>query len=179
MCKVKLKYDNPHFKEIYDYSDTSESGLISKISGEKVGFIHHNRITNVKTWRIKFKEKSYVISRLIWYILQGSIPVDRVVDHKDGNPLNNKITNLRLTTQLVNNKNHAKQVNNKSGVTGVYKEEGRWRVCWSEDGAKRTKSFSIAKYGKEAFNLAVAFRSDKISEIGEYTERHGKDGFPN
>ena len=42
-----------------------------------------------------------------------------VIDHLDGNPLNNQKNNLRICTHAENMRNRKKNVNNKSGYKGV------------------------------------------------------------
>lgn len=42
-----------------------------------------------------------------------------IVDHKDGNPLNNRKSNLRITTQQNNVLNRSFMSNNTSGILGV------------------------------------------------------------
>ena len=55
---------------------------------------------------------------------------DMVIDHLDGNPLNNQKTNLRICTQSENNKNRNLNINNRSGFKGVYWFEKikKWRT---------------------------------------------------
>ena len=52
------------------------------------------------------------------------------VDHKDNNPSNNRIENLRSVTLSENSYNAKKRADNKSGVKGVYwhKEGKKWSV---------------------------------------------------
>lgn len=65
------------------------------------------------------KKREYV-HRLIWTILNGPIPNGYGIDHKDRNPSNNYIDNLRLATQQENRMNCGKAKKNKSGFRGVY-----------------------------------------------------------
>ena len=46
-------------------------------------------------------------------------PEDKIIDHVDRNPLNNRKENLRVCTQVDNVKNKSKASNNTSGVVGV------------------------------------------------------------
>jgi hypothetical protein len=50
------------------------------------------------------------------------------VDHKNGDPLDNRRCNLRLCNSRQNAWNHKIASNNTSGVTGVFqiKKSGRW-----------------------------------------------------
>ena len=53
---------------------------------------------------IKFKGKQYKAHRLCWFFIYGKFPKD-VIDHIDGNKLNNSIRNLRDVTQAENTRN--------------------------------------------------------------------------
>ena len=86
------------------------------------------------------------------------------VDHIDHNGLNNLRFNVREGAGKVNANNKDIQINNKSGVTGVIFEDGlkaRWKAQWNDsDGKKKTKSFSINKYGENAFIKACECRQE-------------------
>lgn len=52
-------------------------------------------------------------------------PNNAVVDHKDGNKLNNQKHNLRICTHKQNARNSTKPISNKSGYKGVFYYESR------------------------------------------------------
>lgn len=86
------------------------------------------------------------------------------VDHIDRNGLNNLRFNVREGGGKINANNKSIQINNKSGVTGVIFEDGlksRWKAQWNDsEGKKKTKSFSINKYGENAFIKACECRQE-------------------
>ena len=175
LCKITLNYNQDIFKKLFYYDETSPSGLRYKVSnnckgpnkrnaGDHVGSIRHNRM-----WVVKVNNKDYVIHRIVWYLNFGNIPKDLVIDHINGNSLDNRLDNLRLTSQQINNANRSMQSNNRSGKTGVYFEisSQKWKVQWVENGKYRTKRFI-------SFDDACQYRDKMIHNIGYYTERHGQ-----
>lgn len=48
--------------------------------------------------------RSRYIHRLVWEAFKGSIPVNKQINHKDGNKINNKLSNLELVTAKENTK---------------------------------------------------------------------------
>jgi hypothetical protein len=80
---------------------------------------------------IAINGKKYLAHRLVWLYIHGSFPVD-MLDHIDGDKLNNRINNLREASNQQNQHNRTKfQSNNKTGFLGV---------CWH----KRDNKFMAA-----------------------------------
>jgi hypothetical protein len=91
--------------------------------------------------------------RLAWIYVHGD-PAPKIIDHIDGNPSNNAITNLRAATEVQNHQNMRRcQRNNKSGFLGVSREDNGYRaVIQGNDGRqKRIGKFKTAEEAAAAY----------------------------
>ena len=81
--------------------------------------------------------KQYKIHRLIFCMFYGYFP--EFVDHIDGNPSNNDISNLRKCTKSQNQHNTKLHKNNKTGVHGLSlnARNGKWLVQLQVDKRKK------------------------------------------
>ena len=97
----------------------------------------------------------------------------QVIDHIDGNKLNNHPSNLRYCSSSDNNKNRGKSKKNILGEKGVTWDERckAWRASWFQNNTVSSKIFSIKKYGDQAKDLALAYRIAREQEIGGYPNR--------
>lgn len=79
---------------------------------------------------VRLKGCSYRCSRIIWSMFHGQIPEGLEIDHKDGNPSNNMVSNLRPCTSSQNKANTKIRADNTSGIKGVdfLERLGKWRV---------------------------------------------------
>lgn len=134
-----------------------------------------------KGYQVCYKSKQFMVHRVVMY-LHGVDCTGKVVDHIDGDPCNNKITNLRVVTSEENSRNKSLFSNNTTGVAGIniVLDNGRlYYVVRVNINSKRVaKRFNIKKYGLlPSFYKACEWRKEQIKLLNEqgagYTERHG------
>jgi hypothetical protein len=113
---------------------------------------------------IRIDSVRYSAHRLAWLYMTGSIPKD-AIDHIDGDPTNNKISNLREATQQQNMYNLRKSVKNTSGYKGVHFHKGtsKWRAVVTVD--NKPKHLGLYLTPEEA---NIAYTSWCIQNRGEF-----------
>ena len=102
--------------------------------------------------------KRYLAHRLAWIYVHGYTP--ELIDHIDGNRLNNKISNLREATYAENAYNSKLRSDNKSGVRCVSWDKKRqsWEVRVKING--KLKHFGNYKDLDEAAKVADKIRKE-------------------
>jgi hypothetical protein len=160
------KVDRPaeHF-----LTEASYKNYLSRFAGKRAGCIVKYKGTSYR--QIRVNKTLYMEHRLALYFGLGVWP--ERVDHKDGDGLNNALTNLQPACAVVNGKNCRLSTNNTSGVNGVYfhKQSNKWvaEAHWTENGSHRKKSlgsYILIEEAKEARRL--------WESANNYTQRHGK-----
>lgn len=124
----KLNYT---YKELIDTFLYNDGELIYKVNkstnvkaGDIAGCVNSNGYKVVSN-----NGKLSYVHHLVWLFHKGVPPkIDVSIDHKDGDTMNNNISNLREATQTQNNMNSRISSNNKSGIKGVsfHKARGKW-----------------------------------------------------
>lgn len=114
--------------------------------------------------------RQIMLHRLVFLYHHGYTP--EIVDHIDGDILNNRIENLRPATRSQNNINSRTRNDNKSGQKGV-----RWR----EDHKKWQAGITVDKK-KHHLGFYTAFEDAKNAYLiaaqqlhGEFATTRGKD----
>ena len=179
------------FSQYFTYDETSPTCLrwaVSRYSGQGRRLMvtkgdvagHRSKMYHI----VQVHGVKYRCHRVVWSILVGNISSDDVIDHRDGDSLNNKFSNLRLANQKVNSENRGKSIANRSGVTGVAlsvckKGNVTYSATWKVDRKTMSKKFSVNVHGLlPAFSMACEFRKGVIARLNKqgasYTERHGK-----
>lgn len=165
------------------YDETSPTCLRWKKNNKIAGTRTFNKYGDAKSMHVGVGGTLYKNHRIIWVIHNGYIENDLQIDHIDGNPFNNKISNLQVKTQAENLRNQKMNPRNKSGITGVvfdYRNgvltniQSKWK---DEFGRNMSKSFSINKFGFDlALTMAIDSRKEQIDRLNQlgfnYTERH-------
>jgi hypothetical protein len=111
---------------------------------------------------INGKLKGFVLARIVWFLRTGQYP-KLEVEHKDCNPNNNSIENLRLSNRSENLCNTRLRADNKTGHKGIYPRYGKWVVqIW-----KNAKCHNLGIY--ESIETAITIRNLAIQRFhGEF-----------
>lgn len=118
---------------------------------------------------VTFNQIKYLLHKLAWYFYYDEYP-DFQIDHINQDTHDNRITNLRKTTDKDNSRNKPKRRDNKTGVTGVYFESytKKYRAnIIDNDGKCIRKRFTT-------LDEAKSWRDSKAIEFG-YSENHGRE----
>ena len=121
---------------------------------------------------VYLKGSQFAAHRIVWAMAKGEQP-PAVIDHINGNPLDNRIENLRESTPQDNAKNMFAPITNTSGVVGVHWNTAKCR--WvaqgyvTEDG--KAKTVPLGRFVE--FEDAVESRRRWENERG-YSTRHGE-----
>lgn len=140
--------------------DKADSDKVNKYKWKALYRFNKNGgvVVSVATW----VPRTYILMhRLIIDVADGEI-----IDHIDGNPLNNRRENLRIVTHAQNMKNRKRGVNNTSGFKGVSnRNDGSsnpWRAKIHVDGMKiELGSFKTAEMAYAAYcNAAIRLHGE-------------------
>ena len=111
--------------------------------------------------KIAISKKHYMAHRLIWLYHKGWLP--EALDHKNGNPSDNRLGNLRAATQMENRWNSRRRQKTSTNVKGLYLRDGKYyeaHVCTNY------KRYYIGRFIR---------KSDAIKRIREVREALHKE----
>jgi hypothetical protein len=129
--------------------------------GSKAGYVKDNGYVAVT-----FDNKKYYAHRLVWLYHHKYMPT--IIDHVDGDILNNKIKNLRIATFSQNQHNRVIAKNNKTGIKGlgITKSKSKkgtiysyYRISISNDYKRIRKCFPLTAK-KEAIQFLNKIRKE-------------------
>lgn len=144
-----------NLNELYEYDD----GLLLN---KKTKHIYCN-LDRDGYVRVRRNGTEYRAHRLIWEMHNGPIPEGILIDHIDGDSLNNRIENLRLATRQQNNANSISRTNTLP--KGIIRVSNRYRARLTFKGT----TYSIGMYDtiEEA---KLAYDTKNIELNGEFAK---------
>ncbi len=110
------------------------------------------------SWKMEINGQALLPSRVIWQMLHGEIPNGMLVEHKDGDALNNSPSNLRLATRGQNKMNEKIRKDNESGFKGVSKRGTKWMARIGPGGKTLLGYFSSPEEAHSAYMEAAKNR---------------------
>lgn len=99
-------------------SERSWNKFNNEFAGRPVGVAHHGYLRFGLTHN--GSHRSFYVHRAVWCLQTGGWPVN-VIDHRDGDGMNNRWPNLREATPQQNLRNTSVRSHCKSGIKGVQK----------------------------------------------------------
>ena len=107
-----------HLNSVLSYD--GESGLFTwKVANRNVSIGDAAGRKDKDGYRIiRINRRDYRAHRLAWFYVHGRWP-EHQIDHKNGDPTDNRIANLREATNSQNGFNKPAMRNNKTGMKGV------------------------------------------------------------
>lgn len=179
MKKQKSSGSLPPLEELqkaFDYEPATglfRYKVVSKFSSKKVGDIAGGRISRnnkIKYIALQFQRKHYLAHRIAWLFATGEDPGPWLIDHVNGNGLDNRISNLRLCSKAENAHNSKRSSTNTSGYKGVFlcKNGGGWVGCF------KCNKKTYRRYGfKTAEDAAAWVREQRAKLHGNFYTHRG------
>jgi hypothetical protein len=157
-----LDYDSETGILTWKYRENAKPDWNTRYAGKKTGSI------NGQGYQIiTINRSQYYAHRLAWLIQTGEWPQFEI-DHEDGNPANNKWSNLRDATHQENGCNLKIDIQNTSGVAGVRWNKSRQR--WQTYIGVNRKLLYLGLF--ESFEDAVAARQTaELKYFGEFRRK--------
>jgi len=115
-------------RELYIYREDGRLCRKSDSVHRKAGTVAGWQVTGRAYRQVRVGRKTVAEHRAIFHLHFGWLP--QIVDHINGDTIDNRIENLRASTPAKNALNRKIQINNSSGCTGVVcvSKSFRWRA---------------------------------------------------
>jgi hypothetical protein len=156
LSKSKLRLTAEQVRELLDYAP--ETGLFywretrgSVAAGSEAGTLHIGGYRLIRIGGVGHRAH-----RLAWLYVHGEHPIGEI-DHKNGNPADNRIANLRQCSHAQNTRNVARR-SNRSGFKGIYRHRSKWRAEITVNGRRiHIGVYSTAQDAADAYDAAARF----------------------
>lgn len=155
--------------EIFEY--TPETGEITYKKDVSIRHKSKGRIATFKhdagngyvRMKVQVNKVHYQAHRIAWLLFHGAHPCG-IIDHINGNPLDNRICNLRVVTSRENQLNRVRGTsiykNNKYGIPGLYYVKVRGKLKWRAKFFELGESTSLG-YFYSMFDACCAIMSKR------------------
>lgn len=161
------------------YLDSDDMTIRRATNGYKGRWKQHDVVTGYKLCTYGYvgihipKTRISINASHLISLLRGiDIPEGCILDHKDGDTMNNARDNLRIVTQNINCKNAKPRPNNSTGHSGITKDkDGKFIVRLYIQGER--KYLGYTKTLEEAIKIRDSFAKER--ELDGYTLRHNKN----
>ncbi len=170
MSAINYYFYDPIIIDIPDYPNyqISENGEVyNKTTGKEIKqYVDGCGYFAFKAYKNGVGKK-LVIHRLLATLFINNPKNYELVDHINRNRQDNKLKNLRWCNRSQNGTNRGKNLNNKSGHTGIYyhKQSNNWKAKLVKDGKTYTKYF---EYTDEGLQEAVKWRQEMEAKLHTY-----------
>ena len=124
-----MEFTQTYLRTVFDFD--RESGKLywamshQLYPGQEAGYVNVDR-NGYKRRMVHIHGKMRMVHRLIWLMEYGDVP--RLIDHRDGNGLDNRLNNLRAASKAQNAANRGATRKNKLGVKGVRRVGNRYHA---------------------------------------------------
>lgn len=156
-------------RELFDY--VPETGLltwlVSTNDSDRIGDVAGSY--SGRYMQVQIYGQLYLAHRLAWLWMTGRWP-DPEIDHRDGDPLNNRWSNLREATRSQNTANTCSR--GRSGVKGVYWREAhhKWYAAISVHG----KRYCLGHFNN-LWDARVAYIIAATRVFGPFAKFHSRE----
>ena len=142
--ELKTRFEYNPLTGIFIRLKSSKGHRAGEVAGTRM---KHGHIS------IGYGKRKYLAHRLAWYYVNGNWPKDQI-DHINGNPTDNRICNLRETTQAQNRQNQHKSKAGERRYMGTTfcKRAQKWiSQCTLNGVTKYVGSFDTAEEASKAY----------------------------
>lgn len=154
--------NNPRIGDYLEYRDGDLFWKVDHchiVSGQRAGSMAPNGRRYVS-----FFGKKHLVHRVIWYLHHGSVP--DFLDHIDGNPLNNRIENLRQATKQQNAMNRRIRSDNSTGFKGIYPAGKKFKASICVSGQNiYLGTFDTKEAAHSAYRAAAQERFKEFAHV--------------
>lgn len=139
---------------------------MTAVAGKEAGTVRRFHLSDYSVLHIG--KRQYLAHRVIWAMVHGEWP-NSILDHVNGNGLDNRLCNIRLSDHTENARNHRLTKKNTSGFGGV--KFDKRTAKWNANAKLNYIDHDLGSFAKK--EDAIAAREAFNKQHG-FSDRHGK-----